>query len=116
MSAVQDSEADRLFGVPTRQKASPESSDKGASDVDELFTGFSTDGQEGESTQTDAEEETSEQIAKAVSDALGPLRRKRKRKDLQVQDEAAPESEFNLPPSAPPPDINPTDAFPKANI
>ena len=89
------------------QQTTQISSGEEASDVDQLFAGISSEGESGseeeESTQEDDEsaEQRDEQIAKAVSEALGPKRQKRKRAAMQVQDEAAPESEFNLPPSKP---------------
>lgn len=101
--SMQDSEADRLYG-PAKNDSGPSSAQEkpaseSASDVDEIFAGIS--GSSGdEAKDEDASESGDEDLQtlqKAVQDTLGPITERKRRVRPQVQDEAVPESQFNLP-------------------
>lgn len=98
---MQDSEADELYGKPAArgnaQSPTQEASQSG-SDVDAIFADLQSDESEQEQEEESENEEAEdlEALQKTVEDTLGPAERRKKARKA-IQDEAVPESQYNLP-------------------
>lgn len=108
---MQDSEADRIYGKPqgiSRNDSPAEDEAESASDVEDMFAAIdsaqeSEEGRE-ESTSEGSDGDQTEDLQalqQAVHDSLGTRQQRKRREKVAVQDEAVPESQYNLPAGKP---------------
>ena len=103
MSCSQDPEADELYGKPARRDNADSPKQGGSpsgSDVEDIFATLGSDEeseQEEDENQSEEEEaEDLEALQRTVKETLGPAVERRRKARTVIQDEAVPESQYNL--------------------